>query len=60
MMSPDDVNESIGERISEEVWEMSDANVLKELIEFDTKCNWMENQRILLTELLVEKYSSRF
>lgn len=60
MMTPDDVNESIGERISEEVWEMSDANVLKELIEFDTKCNWMENQRILLTELLVEKYSSRF
>ena len=60
MMSPDDVNESIGERISEEVWEMSDANVLKELIEFDTKCNWMENQRILLTELLLEKYSSRF
>ncbi len=60
MMTPDDVNESIGERISEEVWEMSDANVLKELIEFDTKCNWMENQRILLTELLVEKYFSRF
>tara|TARA_E500000305_G_C3913180_1_gene184368 strand:- start:160 stop:339 length:180 start_codon:yes stop_codon:yes gene_type:complete len=59
-MTPDDVNESIGERISEEVWEMSDANVLKELIEFDTKCNWMENQRILLTELLVEKYFSRF
>tara|TARA_X000001382_G_C3107171_1_gene158680 strand:+ start:432 stop:614 length:183 start_codon:yes stop_codon:yes gene_type:complete len=60
MMTPDDVNESIGERISEEVWEMSDANVLKELIEFDTKCNWMEAQRIYLTELLVEKYSSRF
>ena len=59
-MTPDDVNESIGERISEEVWEMSDANVLKELIEFDTKCNWMEAQRIYLTELLVEKYSSRF
>jgi len=60
MMTPDDVNESIGERIADEVWEMSDADVLKELIEFDTKYNWMENQRILLTELLVDKYSSRF
>jgi len=59
-MTPDDVNETIGERIAEEVWEMSDANVLKELIEFDTKCNWMEAQRIYLTELLVDKYSSRF
>ena len=59
-MTPDDVNETIGERIAEEVWEMSDANVLKELIEFDTKCNWMEAQRIYLTELLVDKYTSRF
>ena len=59
-MTPDDVNETISERIADEVWEMSDANVLKELIEFDTKCNWMEAQRIYLTELLVDKYSSRF
>jgi len=59
-MTPDDVNETISERIADEVWEMSDANVLKELIEFDTKCNWMEAQRIYLTELLVDKYTSRF
>ena len=66
-MTPDDVNENIGERIADEVWEMSDAEVSNEIIRLDPISKWrpfdqgsLEQQRIYLTELLVDEYSSRY
>lgn len=68
-MTPDDVNETIGENISEEVSEMTDAEVFSELMRLDPFRMWrlsklnsehLEQQRIHLTALLVDEYNSRY
>lgn len=68
-MTPDDVNETIGENISDEVSEMTDAEVFSELMRLDSFRMWRlaklnsedsEQQRIHLTTLLVDEYSSRY
>ena len=66
-MTPDDVNENIGERIADEVWEMTDEEVSNEIIRLDPLSKWrqfdqgsLEQQRIYLSVLLLDEYSSRY
>jgi hypothetical protein len=66
-MTPDDVNENIGERIADEVWEMTDEEVSNEIMRLDPLSKWrqfdhgsLEQQRIYLSVLLVDEYSSRY
>ena len=66
-MTPDDVNENIGERIADEVWEMTNEEVSNEILRLDPLSKWrpfdqgsLEQQRIYLSVLLVNEYSSRF
>jgi hypothetical protein len=66
-MTPDDVNENIGERIADEVWEMTDEEVSNEIMRLNPLSEWkkfdqtsLEQQRIYLSVLLVDEYSSRY
>ena len=66
-MTPDDVNENIGERIADEVWEMTDEEVSNEIMRLNPLSEWkqfdqtsLEQQRIYLSVLLVNEYSSRY
>jgi len=66
-MTPDDVNENIGERIADEVWEMTAEKVSNEIMRLNPLSEWkqfdqtsLEQQRIYLSVLLVNEYSSRY
>ena len=70
-MTPDDVNDQIEERIADDIVEMDDFDVLRELhIKFhlDIVCgseeirdsNWMDMKRHHLAALRLLEYSSRY
>ena len=70
-MTPDDVNDQIEERIADDIVEMDDFDVLRELhIKFhiDIVCgseeirdsNWMDMRRHHLAALRHQEYSSRY
>tara|TARA_X000001382_G_scaffold26690_1_gene17153 strand:+ start:5609 stop:5809 length:201 start_codon:yes stop_codon:yes gene_type:complete len=66
-MTPDDVNENIGERIADEVWEMTAEKVSNEIMRLNPLSEWkqfdqtsLEQQRIYLSVLLLDEYSSRY